>query len=72
MSTIILHNESENQLNLIENLLKELKIKFEVYEKSDEFTDWQKKLIDEGLKDFEEGNFSTSEDVHKGARLCLK
>lgn len=57
MSTIILHNESENQLNLIQNLLKELKIKFKVSEKSTEFTDWQKKLIDEGLKDFEEENF---------------
>lgn len=33
MSTITLHNESENQLKLIEALLKELNIKFEVSKK---------------------------------------
>ena len=48
MSTITLHNESENQLKLIEALLKELNIKFEV-SKKEKLTDWQQKQLQEGL-----------------------
>ena len=74
MSTITLHNESENQLKLIEALLKEMKIEFEVSEEleNQDFTDWQKELIDEGLKDIEEGKIISSEEVRKNARLCIK
>ena len=74
MSTITLHNESENQLKLIEALLKEMKIEFEVSEEleNQDFTDWQKELIDEGLKDIEEGRIISSEEVRKNARLCIK
>lgn len=74
MSTITLHNESENQLKLIEALLKEMKIEFEVSEEleNQDLTDWQKELIDEGLKDIEEGRIISSEEVRKNARLCIK
>lgn len=74
MSTITLHNESENQLKLIEALLKEMKIEFEVSEEleNQDLTDWQKELIDEGLKDIEEGKIISSEEVRKNARLCIK
>ena len=74
MSTITFHNESENQLKLIEALLKEMKIEFEVSEEleNQDFTDWQKELIDEGLKDIEEGKIISSEEVRKNARLCIK
>ena len=74
MSTITLHNESENQLRLIEALLKEMKIEFEVSEEleNQDFTDWQKELIDEGLKDIEEGKIISSEEVRKNSRLCIK
>jgi hypothetical protein len=53
MSTITLHNESENQLNLIENLLKEMKIKFDISKKEDvvKLSDFEKKLIQKGLDD---------------------
>ena len=71
MSTITFHNESENQLKLIEALLKEMKIEFEVSEEleNQDFTDWQKELIDEGLKDIEEGKIISSEEVRKNARF---
>ena len=74
MSTITLHNESENQLKLIEALLKEMKIEFEVSEEleNQDLTDWQKELIDEGLKDIEEGKIISSEEVRKNSRLCIK
>ena len=74
MSTITFHNESENQLKLIEALLKEMKIEFEVSEEleNQDLTDWQKELIDEGLKDIEEGKIISSEEVRKKARLCIK
>ena len=73
MSTITLHNESENQLKLIEALLKEMKIEFEVSEEleNQDLTDWQKELIDEGLKDIEEGKIISSEEVRKNARLSM-
>ena len=73
MSTITLHNESENQLKLIEALLKEMKIEFEVSEEleNQDLTDWQKELIDEGLKDIEEGKIISSEEVRKNARLSI-
>ncbi len=73
MSTITLHNESENQLKLIEALLKEMKIEFEVSEEleNQDLTDWQKELIDEGLKDLQEGRIISSEEVRKNARLSI-
>ena len=67
MSTIILHNESENQLNLIENLLKELKIKFEISKKDEvlKLTSFEKELIQKGLDEAERGEFYTKEESEK-------
>lgn len=71
MSTITIHTDNENQINLLQALLEELKMKFEINEK-EELTDWQKREIDLGIKDIEEGRFSSSEEVRKKAKLCLK
>lgn len=74
MSTITLHNESENQLKLIEALLKELNIKFEVSKKEKivKLTDFEKKLIQEGLDDVKNGNVISSEEARKRAEECFK
>ncbi|MNK21016.1 hypothetical protein D3C87_392670 [compost metagenome] len=74
MSTITLHNESENQLKLIEALLKELNIKFEVSKKDSiiKLTDFEKKLIQEGLDDVKNGNVISSEEAQKRAEECFK
>jgi len=74
MSTITLHNESENQLKLIETLLKELNIKFEVSKKEKivKLTDFEKKLIQEGLDDVKNGNVISSEEALKRAEECFK
>ncbi|UQB68431.1 hypothetical protein [Epilithonimonas zeae] len=74
MSTITLHNESENQLKLIETLLKELNIKFEVSKKEKilKLTDFEKKLIQEGLDDVKSGNVISSEEALKRAKECFK
>ncbi len=71
MNTITIHTDNENQINLLQALLEELKMKFEINEK-EKLTDWQKREIDLGIKDIEEGRFSSSEEVRKKARLCLK
>ncbi|SEG41522.1 hypothetical protein SAMN05421847_2270 [Halpernia humi] len=74
MSTIILHNESENQLNLIENLLKELKIKFEISKKDEvlKLTSFEKELIQKGLDDIAAGHVISSEEARKEAEECFK
>lgn len=74
MSTITLHNESENQLKLIEALLKELNIKFEVSKKEEtvKLTDFEKKLINIGLEDVKNGNLISNEEARKRAEKCFK
>ena len=74
MSTITLHNESKNQLNLIENLLKEMKIKFDISKKEDvvKLSDFEKKLIQKGLDDIKNGRVVTSEEAHRRAEECFK
>lgn len=71
MSTITIYTENENQIILLQALLKELKMNFEI-NPNEELTPWQKKEIDTGIKDIEEGRFSSSEEVRMKARLCLK
>lgn len=39
MGTITIHPENENQINLLKDLLKELKISFEI-EKEEGLTEW--------------------------------
>ncbi|WP_294265597.1 DUF2683 family protein [uncultured Chryseobacterium sp.] len=70
MSTITIHTENENQINLLKALLKELKISFEI-NKEENLTDWQKERIMKGISDIAESKFSSSESVSKKARKCL-
>ena len=71
MSTITLHNESKNQLKLIEALLKELNIKFEV-SKKEKLTDWQQKQLQEGIDQANRGEFFTEDEAEKILDKCLK
>jgi len=70
MSTITIHMENENQINLLKALLKELKISFEI-NNEENLTDWQKERIMKGISDIAEGKFSSSESVSDKARKCL-
>ncbi|SIT25941.1 hypothetical protein SAMN05421785_11730 [Chryseobacterium gambrini] len=70
MSTITIHTENENQINLLKALLKELKINFEI-NKEENLTDWQKEKILKGISDISEGKFSSSKSVAEKARKCL-
>ena len=74
MSTITLHNESENQLNLIENLLKEMKIKFDISKKEEVviLTDFEKKLIQKGIDEADNGEFYSEEESEKIIDECFK
>ena len=71
MSTITLHNESENQLKLIEALLKELNIKFEV-SKKEKLTDWQQKQLQEGIDQANRREFFTEDEAEKILDKCFK
>lgn len=71
MSTITLHNESENQLKLIEALLKELNIKFEV-SKKEKLIDWQQKQLQEGIDQANRGEFFTEDEAEKILDKCFK
>ena len=73
MSTITLHNESENQLKLIEALLKEMKIEFVVSEEEViQLSNFEKELIDQGLEDVKNGRVISSEEAKRRAEECLK
>lgn len=74
MSTITLHNESESQLKLIENLLREMKIKFEVSKKEEIviLSDFEKKLIQKGIDEADRGEFYSEEESEKIIDECFK
>lgn len=74
MSIITLHNESENQLNLIESLLKEMKIKFDISRKEDVviLSDYEKKLIQKGIDEADNGEFYSEEESEKLLDKCFK
>lgn len=74
MNTITVHPENENQVHLLQALLKELKIKFEInnQEKTLKLTDFEKKLIQEGLEDVKNGRVISSEEARKRAEECFK
>lgn len=71
MSTITIHTDNENQINLLKALLQELKINFEI-NKEESLTEWQRDKILKGISDISEGNFSSSESVSEKARKCLE
>jgi predicted nuclease with TOPRIM domain len=71
MNVITIHTDNENQISLLQTLLSELKIKFEINHK-EELTDLQKEKILKGINDIEMGYFSASEIVQKRAKKCFK
>jgi len=71
MSTITIHTENENQINLLKALLKELKINFEI-NKEENFTDWQKKQLLEGIDEADKGDFVNKEDAREILDQCFR
>lgn len=71
MSTITIHTDNENQINLLKALLKELKINFEI-EKEGKLTQWQKKRLLEGIEQADRGEFATDEEVKEILKQCFK
>lgn len=71
MSTITIHTENENQINLLKALLKELKINFEI-NKEEELTEWQRRQLKEGIAQADNGDFLTNEEAKKILDQCFK
>jgi predicted transcriptional regulator len=71
MSTITIHTENENQINLLKALLKELKINFEI-NKEEELTEWQRRQLKEGIAQADNGDFVTNEEAKKILDQCFK
>lgn len=72
MENLIIYPENQKQLQILKSLLEEMKIKFKSEEQVEELLDWQKKLIDEGLKDAKEGRLLSREEVEKRIEECFK
>ena len=72
MENLIIYPENQKQLQILKSLLEEMKIKFKSEEQVEELLDWQKKLIDEGLKDAAEGRLLSREEVDKRIEECFK
>lgn len=71
MSTITIHTENENQINLLKALLKELKISFEI-NKEENLTDWQRKKLLEGIAQADRGDFVAEDEVKERLDRCFK
>jgi predicted transcriptional regulator len=71
MSTITIHTNNEKQINLLQALLDELNIEFEITVK-DELTDWQKKQIKECIQQADNGDFFSFEESEKIIEGCFK
>ncbi|WP_336690935.1 MULTISPECIES: DUF2683 family protein [unclassified Chryseobacterium] len=71
MSTITIHTENENQINLLKALLKELKINFEI-DKEENLTEWQKKQLLKGIDEADKGDFVSKEDAKEILDQCFK
>lgn len=72
MENLIVYPDNQKQLNVLKLLFEEMKISFKSESNEEKLEDWQKNLIDEGIKDFEEGRFNSREEVSKKALECLK
>lgn len=72
MENLIIYPENQKQLQILKSLLEEMKIKFKSEEQVEELQDWQKELIDEGLKDATEGRLLSREEVDKRIEECFK
>ncbi|QWA40292.1 MULTISPECIES: DUF2683 family protein [Chryseobacterium] len=71
MSTITIHTENENQINLLKALLKELKINFEI-DKEENLTEWQKKQLLKGIDEADKGDFVSKEDAKEILDQCFR
>jgi predicted transcriptional regulator len=71
MSTITIHTDNENQINLLKALLKELKINFEI-NKEENLTEWQKNQLLKGIDQADRGEFATEEETKKILDQCFK
>lgn len=71
MSTITIHTENENQINLLKAFLKELKINFEI-NKEEKLTELQKKQLLEGIDQANQGDFFTDEESKEILDQCFK
>lgn len=71
MSTITIHTENENQINLLKALLKELKINFEI-NKEENLTEWQKKQLIRGIDEADKGDFVSKEDAKEILDQCFR
>jgi len=72
MENLIIYPENQKQLQILKSLLEEMRIKFKSEEQTEELLEWQKKLIDDGLRDAEEGNVLSREEVDKRIEECFK
>lgn len=71
MSTITIHTDNENQINLLKVLLQELKIDFEI-NKEESLTEWQRKQILEGIDQADKGDFLTDIETKEILDQCFK
>ncbi|WP_336731575.1 DUF2683 family protein [Chryseobacterium sp. VD8] len=71
MSTITIHTENENQINLLKALLKELKINFEI-NKEENLTEWQNKQLLKGIDEADKGDFVSKEDAKEILDQCFR
>lgn len=71
MSTITIHTENENQINLLKALLKELNINFEI-NKEEKLTEWQKRQLLEGIDEADKGDFVSKEDAKEILDQCFR
>lgn len=71
MSTITIHTENENQINLLKALLKELKINFEI-DKEENLTEWQKKQLLKGIDEADKGDFVSKEGAKEILDQCFR
>lgn len=72
MENLIVYPENERQVKVLKSLFEEMKIRFKSEIEIEELQDWQKRSIDEGLNDFEEGRTVSREEVSRKALECLK
>lgn len=72
MENLIVYPENDRQLSVVKSFLEEMKIHFKNEKEVDKLQDWQKKSIDEGLKDFEEDRSVSREELSRKAWEYLK
>ncbi len=74
MTDLLIHTNSTEEQNLLESILKKMKISFErIRKETFELSEDEQKSILQGLKDAQKGEFCSSEDVRKKAeKICFR